>query len=225
LPPDKTIWNNLLKETKDKINNIYKKFPKANLHLLGSLATFMFAVGIIITSKKKYCIYHFQDNELVKVMDLCKKTARSLKGEKKEKFNHIEIEEVKNNSDKLSIILYLASHNPKQDAYSFIDKNLKSNKIFIKTVSNQGNLPLDNQEKWINMVTEIYSAIDNFQNNSKTTIKSHHFFMSLPVPIALALGMAIGDYKQNHIYQYDKENQTYFEILNSKDCEDLKITF
>lgn len=190
------------------LKKIYDATHNVRLNLLGSLASFAFGMGIILGAKKSFRIHHFQDEKYFLAIDMSD-NGRKIK-EKKTEYKYISFEtEINNSSDELTIILYLASHNPKG-----YDKDFKTNKIYICSKNSQGNIP-PYPDIWMEMVSEMYSAIDNFSFENNINIKIYNFILSVPVPIALALGMAIGDYKQVRIFQYDKESQQYVCISDN----------
>lgn len=186
---------------------IYRSGVNVRLNLIGSLASFALGIGIILGAKKSFRIYHFQDGKYFLAIDMSD-NGRKIK-EKKSEYKYITKKESETSSDELTIILYLASHNPKG-----YDKDFKTNKIYIELKEFQGNIP-PSPDIWMEIVSEIYSAIDNFSSANNISIKTYNFILSVPVPIAFALGMAIGDYKQIRIFQYDKESQRYVCISDN----------
>jgi len=219
-------YGKYLKEFYSKVKKLYETNLDINLHIMGSLSSFAFLMGIILGAKRKYAIYHYQDGEIYQVYNFINQSARKLKA-KKEKFDYIRYnyQTIDSDSTELMVSIYVASHNPKRDAAIFAEKKLKCNMIEIELKNNQGDLPIDNQDLWVEIVREIYSICDNPPLEIKNNIERYHIVFSAPVPIALALGMAIGDYKKISVYNFDKQMGTYKMVFDSDlfgDCG-LKI--
>ena len=56
---EQNFWVNYLIESKSKIKKIYELDNRARIHLLGSLSTYMFALGVILGIKKGVDLYHY----------------------------------------------------------------------------------------------------------------------------------------------------------------------
>jgi hypothetical protein len=215
--------NNEINDYAIFLNEFYKKVKKLydtnigiNLHITGSLSSFAFLMGLVLGAKKKFAIYHYQDGEIYKIYDFINQSARKLKG-KKNNFSHIQYKTkvINANSTDLLVSIYLASHSPKNDASKFASQTLKCNIVEIELKNHQGNLPIDNQELWIEIVREIYSVLDNISDELGNNVERYHIILSTPVPIAIALGMAIGDYKKFSVYNFDKKVTGYKKVFDS----------
>lgn len=217
------VWENFLKQAIKKLNRIYSLPFDVTINYLGSLSSFSFALGIVFGAKRKVKIYHFQDGNIFKIFDFCNNSLRRIK-EKKRNIEFLEYNlKFKEFSGKpeISFSLFLASHNPHHDVENYVKKNLKTSLIEISLKNNQGNIPVDNQKLWIEIAKELFTIIDEIPGK----IEKYHFFMSMPVPLAFVLGMSIGDYKKNSIYNYDKFLSDYIPVLDSEKTEFLKNFF
>ena len=219
------VWDKLLLEFYEKINKLYQLPYYVNIHFLGSLSAFAFLSGIVFGAKNKITIYHYQDGDIFRVMDFSKKSARLLKSKTK-KYEKIKysVEYTGTESEDAAIVIYLASHNPKNDAQKYIKSHLKCGLLFICLENNQGNIDL-NEDDWIKTVAEIYSLVDEAGELIGKSIRKYHFFMSIPVPVAFGFGMAYGDYKKIAVYNYDKSQSTYKKVADSDLSRNLKMAF
>ena len=217
---DLSLWDEFLKEVKEKLDYIFSLPFNVTLHFLGSLSAFSFAIGIMLGAKKKVVIYHFQDGEIFKVMDLSN-SLRVIKSKAKNfKYLNTTFKSI-NSSNEAGIIIYFASHDPGKSAEQFL-LNLKCNIIKLALNEFQGNIPVNDTNLWIEIVRELYSAIDDIEEKLNKKIEKFHFIFSIPVPIAFALGMALGDYKKIAVYNFDKSISDYKLVLDSKKSKFLK---
>lgn len=205
-------WKPFFEEAFDKIDKLKKYYSKVIIHYLLGVSAFAFPLGLKQTALNSCVIHHFQGDKIYKVLDFTEKDPRKIK-KKVEKYNLIQSEYIENSSDELCIAIYLASHNPKKDAEYFAINTLKVNFLYIFASHSQGLLDPEEPEQWIDIVREIYSKIDETANNSKIPIKHYHFIFSTPVPIAFAIGMAIGDYKRLSVYNFDKVSGYYKKVF------------
>lgn len=215
---------NYLRDFYYKVKRVYEIDFEVNLHLLGSLSSFAFLMGLVLGAKKRFVIYHYQDGRVHKVFDFVKQSARVLKS-KKNHYEYIKFQTFYNDpdSDELVVSLYIASHNPINDAANFAKEKLNCNMVEIRLKEQQGYLPLDNEKIWIDVVREIYSLLTENTLDFKNVIKKYHFIFSVPVPIAFALGMAIGDYKKILVYNFDKQIGSYIKVFDSDLKEELPM--
>ncbi|MCA1933739.1 MAG: SAVED domain-containing protein [Calditerrivibrio sp.] len=210
-------WKPFFDEAFGKIDNLKKSYPEVVIHYLLGTSAFAFPLGVKQTALNSCVLYHFQGDKIYKVMDFTEIDPREIK-KKVIKYSLINPEEyIDNGSDELCIAIYLASHNLKNDAKNFANNILKSNFLYISAANSQGSINPEKPEDWINIVRELYSKIDETANNSSKPIKHYHFIFSVPVPIAFALGMAIGDYKTLSIYNFDKSSKGYREVFTTKE--------
>jgi len=75
-------WIDCLIEAKSKIKRLYTLDSRVRVHLLGSLSTYMFALGVILGIKNGVDIYHYQDNKYFHVINASIMPSTSIKGEK-----------------------------------------------------------------------------------------------------------------------------------------------
>jgi len=84
---------------------------------------------------------------------------RALK-EKKDAIKYLKYTIKRSNNTELSIIIYLASHNPKIDANDFIEQHLKTSVLEI-SINTPGNIPVNKSEMWVDIISEIYTLIND----------------------------------------------------------------
>lgn len=211
---DEETWLKLFEEAFEKIDFLNKIGLKTNIHYLLSLSAFAFPLGIKQGAINKTVIYHYQGGEIHRVFDFLNRDPRVLK-RKVEKYECIKSEYKEIGSNDLCVGIYMASHDPKKDAEYFALESLRANFLYISIPTFQGQIPLENTEIWEKIVRELYSKIDYIANNSQKNITHYHFIFSVPVPIAFALGMAIGNYKRISVYNFSESTTSYEKVFSN----------
>ncbi|WP_457644138.1 SAVED domain-containing protein [Persephonella sp.] len=231
------LWTEQVKTFEKKLRKIYSKLEGKNriLHLAFAVpSSLAFALGIKFGAKKPVIIYHYQSDEYHPVLDLSDgRKLRKIKYIRKTPFEdmknlEITIPDMKNSED-VAIAVWLASHNPYADVEIFL-KDEKRDYPIVKIESKefQGNIPLPkdfeelDDDYWIRYVSETYSALNILKNIYN--IKRFHFFLSVPIPIAFGLGMAVGHFWDGVIYNLSfKANVKYYPVfqLNHPDLKSI----
>ncbi len=171
-------------------------------------ASLAMGIGIMLGSQNPVVLYHYQGNEYHKVIDL-RKDIRTIKKLKDiNSFKKIYFEQ-SGDGKNCAFIIQFASHAPSADAEEFI-RQKKLNAVVIKIFhKNLGEIATGD---WTDEVNELMSLTQFVK--TKRHFERFHFFLSVPVPIAFAFGMALGHFSSGSIYQYNgKYNNSYFEAL------------
>lgn len=176
-----------------------------HISLLGP-ASLAMGVGAMLGSQNPVVLYHYQDNEYHKVIDLRKNTRIIKKLKDVNSFEKIRFEEVGNGRD-CAFVVQFASHSPFADVEEFLKRRNLSTRMIKISHADTGGITLGD---WSCEVAELMSLFQFIK--TKRHFKRFHFFLSVPLPIAFALGMAIGHFVNASIYQYDSK-KSYFEAL------------
>ena len=214
IPNNSDAWNQYLKLFAQKIKKINDELKNYTLHIGTSISAMSFGMGIILGAKRKYILYHFQGGNYYPLIDL-KSDSRSIKNVAKREPKQIKISaEIHDNPHTVDLIIYLASHSLQRSVREFT-KN--PNQIFIKVGDNkQGKLPLE-PDVWSEIVSELYSTINEYRD--RYGIKKFNLFLSCPAIIALALGMAVGNFIDIDVYHYIPERREYFLAFNATNLQ------
>ncbi|MDK2886810.1 MAG: hypothetical protein PWP54_1383 [Thermosipho sp. (in: thermotogales)] len=203
-------WQDALKESRKLLIEIISHGGIPHVSIVGPSAMAM-ALGIAIGVQNPIVIYHRQYHEQVDyfpVIDLTD-NLRKIKNIKNT-YKHLK-HSIFGEGDDCSYVIYLASHNPIGTVRKFLEKNSISTKIIlIEPKENKGNLDIKN---WEEIVSELMSITQNNYNLENFHCENIHFFLSCPVAISFAFGMAFGDFAKGSIYHYDKENDSYLEVF------------
>lgn len=208
-----TEWYEELIATKNFIteNTSINKIPHIALLVP---ASFALSLGIILSQSQipEMAIYHFQANTYSKVIDLTD-NSRKIK-EIKKQCKKIDYEKIDQNSENLAIIIQFASHSARASVIKYLEANDIKTNILEITHKNAGNIQISD---WSEEVSEIYSVIQNYTKEHFT--EKFHIFLSAPIPIAFALGLALGSYIHTKVYQYTPSEHafsTYIPIFSTK---------
>ncbi|WP_457641255.1 SAVED domain-containing protein [Persephonella sp.] len=223
-------WIKTVEQFEEKLENIYLKVKnkKRVLHISISIAALAFAFGVKLGTKKPVVLYHYQSDDYYPVIDLSDKNKiRKIKLIKKDikQYEKIKVKTLKDqdSAKEIAVAIWFASHNPYGDTVRLAeDKGW--NVVGIETKNHQGNIPLPNEtgdeDYWIHYVSETYSYINFLKNDSNT--ERFHFFISSPVQISFALGMAVGHFIEGIVYNHNKT--TYYPIYRINE-EKLRSVF
>ncbi|MEO2069687.1 MAG: SAVED domain-containing protein [Desulfurobacteriaceae bacterium] len=215
LPKENWLW--ITKSFKERIEKIIEEIPfiRKTFHFgFYSPSTLALGLGSVIGTGKIPCVvYHFENGNYVKVIDV-ERNSRSIKV-RKEKLEFVEVKEIiKGKGGKGALVaLQFASHEVRNKGKLIAEeKNLDYYYITIRNF--KGAIPLD--LNWNDLTSEIYEALNRVYDEGYEKI---YLIMSMPVPLAFGVGMAIGSYWNVEVLNYFKEG--YFPVLNLLDIEKI----
>lgn len=205
-------WKEIVEEFENKLKNILAKVEdkKIVLHIVNTISSLAYVLGVKLGAKKPVVLYHFKNDNYYPVIDLID-DVRKTKGPLKENYSKIDIDyKYKTNSEEKALGIWLASHNLTGD----IPQEKGWDIYIIKSKDNQGNIPIE--DEWSLYVSEIYSFINKLKSNK---FRKLHLFLSTPVAIAFALGMTVGHFIPTVVYNYGKNSEYYpiYEVDPEKD--------
>lgn len=181
---------------------------------LVSPASFAMGVGIMLGSQNPVVLYHYQGNEYHKVIDLRNDTRTIKKLKDVNSFEKIRFDEVDEGKD-CAFIIQFASHSPFTDVEKFIKQQRLDVTIVRVFHTDLGGITLGD---WSCEAAELMSLFQFIK--AKRHFDRFHFFLSIPVPIAFAFGMALGHFARASIYQYDSKNDlSYFEAFRLEELQ------
>ncbi len=210
IKPEKEEWKKYAKEFFKRIKRIEEILEGRELmhFAINGSAAFSLACGMLFGSQKPFYFYHYQNG---RYHTLKVENVRYLK-ERIRNYSCIDYIYEKN-SDKLAIILAMASHEAEADAKAFTQETGMS--YLIVRHKKAGNIPV---EEMIEVARETASLIQDIRR--ERSFKEFHFFLSCPVPIAFMLGVAFGYYSPGYIYNYEKPK--YVNILSIESIREIR---
>ncbi|WP_297455375.1 SAVED domain-containing protein [Persephonella sp.] len=235
-------WIKQVLNFEEKLKNIYSKvdLKKRVLHIgLSVPISLAMGLGIKLGTKKPVLVYHYQSDEYIPVIDLSTTAKlRKIKYIRKniqKQMKNIEVEIPENieSWENVAVAIWLASHSPYGDVQNYLETTGRNWPLIkIESREFQGDIPLPQdfedipEDYWIRYVSEIYSVLNVLK--VKYQIQKYHFFLSVPVPIAFALGMAIGHFWDGYVYNFNfnasAPEDKYYPVFDIKDSR-LKSIF
>ncbi|MFA7614856.1 MAG: SAVED domain-containing protein [Candidatus Caldatribacteriota bacterium] len=214
LPLKGSIWSDfILNQALPILVEALRNVPsnKRIFQVFGSNAVLLFGIGTILSEYYAFQGYHFYNGEYYLVIT----NGEDIRGMKKRlKPKELTLTECKIEDQKevMLVNIYLASHRPDFASREFLSKQgIEYGTADIELKIDQGNI--DFNQSWLPYVNELYNHLNLIFERSKQV----HLFMSCPVTIAFALGVAVGHYWDITAYQYDLKNKTYFKAFNLND--------
>ncbi len=194
-----------------ELNDVQNRLDnKAQFHILYlRRPAYGFALGGMFRSDG---IVVYQNNDYKNRLDRVASIDSRKYKEKTNKYKKFDIiKDFKNKENKkLLIVIQISSHNVSTENISF--QNVE-NIITIRSKGN-GTIPVDKESVdsgvWIEYAQEIYNVINKIKSDFDE-IKIAH---SMPEAVAVIVGMALENYWNIDVYQFD--NSCYKEVINLK---------
>ncbi|MBO8161632.1 MAG: SAVED domain-containing protein [Thermosipho sp. (in: Bacteria)] len=200
---NKNEWGKILNELYRVVYQVISNKGIPHIAIIGPAALAM-GLGIAIGAQNPLVVYHKQ-GKYFPVIDLTD-NVRKIKTIVK-KYKHLKYS-ITGNGENCAFVVYLASHNLYDSVLDYIrTNNLNSKVVLIEPKAGGGSLP---PVRWDEFVSEIMSITQNI--HFETKCNKVYFFLSCPVPLALGIGMAYGDFSKGSIFHFDKTTGTYIEV-------------
>lgn len=206
---DQDSWREILKTAYDKFDQIeFALHPKkAILWYAGKVSSLQFGLGVCYGFKRPVCICQYDSNSQEYEMMLRlygKQHPRILKNvsikPQETKYLNYELN-ITPGSDDLKLIIYLGSHNLKQDVREY-EVGSVCDELVIHLKEDQGFISFE--QDWVLISQEINSLLNHIKNQHSW--KRVHVFQSAPTAICFALGIALGHFLPYYIYHYQPED-------------------
>ncbi|ODN29995.1 SAVED domain-containing protein [Fervidobacterium thailandense] len=176
-------------------------------------AAFAFGLGVTLSRSQlpPMVIYHFQSNEYIPVIDLTD-NPRKIK-DISQPFEQTNVSFTKGqDTNHCAVLVQLASHSLKGSVLKYLETVGLNPSVLEISHKNAGNLQTWD---WSKEVAEIYKAVQEVRKDSY--IERFHIFLSSPVSIAFAFGLALGKYDKLTIYQYVPNSPNIYTAVLSFD--------
>ncbi len=210
-------WLPFFEKFQKRVLEIKERIPfPISLHIaLKTPITFSFGAGIVIgTGKLPVALYHFENGKYHRVIDLTE-DSRQIKRRRRE-LRHIEIvSETGKETDTAVIALQVASHETRKKGEELAEK-FNGDFFYIHAPELKGGVPLS--ENWTEIVAELYEEMNRVYDRG---YRKFHLIMSVPNPIAFALGMAVGNYWDIEVWSYFKELKDYRPVFNAGEIPNI----
>lgn len=225
LPGEPEAWRRLIHKLEDKFWRLAERIPGRKVYqiFLAGPSTLALALGATIGSRSEYVFYHYMagsgNNPYHRVIDFSREEFREGSHILKTAVPEYRLIRVRG-LEKLGrtrkrealAAIHLAAHNPSGD----VEKRARAEgrpAIFIDSDFG-GTIPLE--QDWVALSREISSVI--LQASARANIDRLHLFLSLPLPIAFALGSALGKFVRATVYNYFTPPGEYAGVFRLEEC-------
>jgi hypothetical protein len=219
LPPDKKVWEDFLRNTQEEVSQFVQHVSGGHIYhvFIRGPASLAFGLGAILGTKSRVIGYHYgEDGKYQPVLDLSH-DARAIKATlPDENFKHVKVQYPEVLSEDTAVVLNMASHAASGDVRAYLS-NWEHPPAVVEVVNTYGgNLTAGD---WIPVVREVYQVFIRLQRDPQ--VRRIHLFYSIPVPLALGLGMALGTPVQVTVYNWERAQNTYYPVLQLNQLESM----
>ena len=214
LPPGP--WHHFVKEAVESFREFTYLPFKCNLHL-GIKAPSALALGIgaaLGTGKLPLALYHFQNRAYHRVINLIE-SPRKIK-ERAPALSKFSLKAEAEGKKRAVVALQVASHEIEKRARALAEE-LDADFFYAEHLK-KGALP-ESSKEWEETAAEAYEVMNRVYNTS--SYEEIHLIMSVPVPVAFALGMALGSYWPVKVWNFFKEEGKYRPVLELNNLPSL----
>ncbi len=215
--PHSESWLPFFEDFKERVLEIKGRIPfPFSLHVaLKTPITFSFGAGIVVgTGKLPIALYHFESGKYYRVIDLTE-DSRQIKRRRRE-LRYVEIvSETGKETDTAVLALQVASHETRRKGEELAER-FNGDFFYIHAPELKGGVPLS--ENWTEIVAELYEAMNRVYDRG---YRKFYLIMSVPNPIAFALGMAVGNYWDIEVWSYFKELKDYKPVFNAGEIPNI----
>jgi hypothetical protein len=217
IKPDPLEWEDYIDDGQRQIRRFTDRLEGDKVYhiFIYGAAVLALAAGVAFGTKQKLICYHFEEGEYKPVLDLSHDNRR-IKEALQADYRYIKISHSEYLTPESVFILHLASHVPTTDVIAYMKSKQQEMGVVEITSAYSGNLK---DEDWSEAVREVYAAITRVKAEGK--IQKIHLFHSMPIPMAFGLGMALGNFVPVTVYNWEREEQTYFPVLELNKLKSL----
>lgn len=211
LPNDPRVWHEFLEESQQDVRQFLEHVPGPRVYHVAvrGPASLALGVGSLLGTRVKSVAYHHDGSQYHPVIDLLQDT-RQIKTalQNPEDLQYISVRFPKTLAADTAVVLDLAGHVASGHVQRYL--SLQEAPIPLVQVSNTYNGHLQ-EESWTPVVREIFTAFSRLQR--EPIVERIHLFHSMPIGLALGVGMALGAFVPVTVYNWDRDQGTYYAVL------------
>lgn len=220
LPSDSEAWSKIITKIENQFWRLSERIYGRKVYqiFINGPAALAMGLGATIGSRTEFTLFHFMPGTGVdpyhNVIDFSpdeqSQGSHILKTRVSE-YKRIKtkgIDEIGFNlKTEVLVSIHLAGHNPTGD----VERRAKETGLPHVVIGSiyQGTIPLE--DDWILLSQEIDSVLLGIAGLEG--INRLHLFISMPLPIAFAVGSALGKFVRATVYNYSPKEQKYFEAI------------
>jgi len=210
------LWHDFVEEALESFKEFNRLPLNYKLHL-GVKAPSALALGVgasLGTEKLPLVLYRYQNRVYQKVIDLTE-DSRKIK-RRVSTLSKFRLRSELRGKERALVALQIASHETEKRA-RVLAEELDADFFYAEHLK-KGALS-QNPKEWEETVAEAYEVMNRVYNSS--SYKEIHLIMSVPVPIAFALGMALGSYWPVKVWNFFKDRGEYRPVLELSNLPSL----
>jgi hypothetical protein len=221
LPPDTSKWKKYLTDAVQSIRSTAYSLPGKKVYhvAVNGPASLAIGMGAVFGTKYPMVLYHYENDCYTPVLDL-RRSARCVKEHLpvEHQFRYFKVMYPKSYTEDVAIVINAASDNATIKVQQYLNNQKTGMSLVLVDNLYDGNLK---EKDWLMPVRELFTV---FYNLSKAEVVSRiHLFHAMQVIMGFGLGMALGQFKDITIYNYEKTPPpTYYPVLK---LNDLGITY
>jgi hypothetical protein len=181
-------------------------------------ATMALGIGAVFSTKHPLVVYRWDGKQYLPVLNLVQ-DPRMVKEHLPEghQYRYFRITYPEKYKAEVAVVLGAASHEAVNDVKKYLETRKMDMSLVVAENTYAGNLT---ETEWLPAIRELFSL---FTHLAKTqTVSEYHVFYSIPVALGFGLGMALGQFKPVTLYNWEKDQATYYPVLK---LNELGVTY
>ncbi len=220
LPPEPRAWTDFLNNAQNDVSQFVQHVPGGCIYhvFIQGPSSLAFGVGALLGTKNRVIGYHYgESGRYSPVLDLSHNARRIKAAASSEIFQYISVHYPPMLTEDTALVLNLASHAASSGARAYLSAWQGQPPALVEVNNTYGgNLTVSD---WVPVVQEVYQALGRLQRDSK--VRRIHLFHSIPVPLALGIGMALGNFVPITVYNWEAAQSTYYPVLQLNQIESV----
>jgi hypothetical protein len=218
LPPDPAVWHEFLEEAGQQISLFRQHLAGGCVYhvFVHGPASLAFGLGATLGTRNRVIAYHFSDGGYQPVIDLSQDTRRIKAELPSQDPRYIKVQYPESLEAETAVVLNLASHAAGGGALTYLAGWEHPPAVVEVSNTYGGNLTATD---WVPVGQEVYQVFKTLQQDPR--VKHLHLFHSIPVPLALGIGMALGPFVPVTVYNWERAEETYYPVLQLNHLESL----
>jgi len=220
LPSDAKDWENLVHRFEDKVIKLSAKLKGRKVfHIFincpGALAV---GLGAVLGTKYEVALHHFQRSDISSpytlVIDLAtagmssKNGAHIIKTKVTQPYQFVQVKWPDKLGETTLVSLHFAFHDPTSDA----TRQAVERSLPVVFINNALGTTLPSDSDWLLAAREIATVLVDIA--SRYEVRRVELLLSCPIPLAFAVGIAIGTQAPISIQSWFPAEQRYYEVLS-----------
>lgn len=212
LPPNPEIWHDFLEDSQEQARQFLQHVPGGRIYHIAVWGPAALAVGVgaMFGTRSRVVAYHYENDSYRVVLDLQSNIRRIKTALPPDAANqYINVVYPGHLVEDAVVVLDMAGHIAIGDVKEYVSRWQHPYSLVEVSNTYSGNLEEDD---WSGVVQEIFQVFSALQRSQE--VRRIHLFFSMPVPMALGIGMALGSFVPVIVYNWERSEGTYHPVLH-----------